>query len=35
MVKKGESILMPAEIPHAVKAVTNFKMYLTVVFPDQ
>lgn len=35
LVKKGESILMPADIPHAVKAVTNFKMYLTVVFPDQ
>lgn len=34
VVKKGETILMPADIPHAVKALTNFKMYLTVVFPE-
>lgn len=34
LLKQGESILMPANIPHAVKAVTNFKMYLTVVFPE-
>lgn len=34
LVKAGESILMPAGIPHAVKAVSNFKMYLTVVFPE-
>lgn len=32
--KPGESILMPADVPHAVKAITNFKMYLTVVFPE-
>jgi quercetin dioxygenase-like cupin family protein len=28
----GETIVMPANIPHAVKAVTRFKMFLTVVF---
>lgn len=33
--KKGESILMPADIPHAVKAITNQKMMLTVVFPAE
>ena len=27
----GEAIVMPAGIPHAVKAVTRFKMYLVVV----
>jgi len=34
LLKKGESVLMPAEIPHAVKALSNFKMYQTVVFPE-
>lgn len=34
VVKQGESILMPANNPHAVKAKTNFKMFLTVVFPE-
>ena len=29
--KAGEGIVMPANIPHAVKAVTRFKMLLTVV----
>lgn len=29
--KTGESLVMPANIPHAVKALTNFKMLLTVV----
>ena len=33
LLRSGESILMPADIPHAVKAVTDFKIYLTVVFP--
>ena len=28
---EGESIVMPAGIPHAVKAITAFKMYLVVV----
>lgn len=31
LVREGESIVMPADIPHAVKAVTPFKMLLTVV----
>ena len=29
----GETIVMPATIPHALFAVENFKMILTVVFP--
>lgn len=29
--KAGEGIVMPANIPHAVKAITKFKMLLTVV----
>lgn len=29
----GQSIVMPANKPHAVKAATRFKMLLTVVFP--
>lgn len=29
----GQSIIMPAGIPHAVKAITPFKMLLTVVKP--
>jgi len=33
-VKAGESIVMPATIPHAVYAVEAFKMLLTVVFPQ-
>lgn len=28
----GETIVMPAEIPHAVFAVEQFKMLLTVIF---
>lgn len=31
---KGQSIIMPAGIPHAVKAKTQYKMLLTVVFPE-
>jgi quercetin dioxygenase-like cupin family protein len=30
---KGQSIIMPAGIPHAVTAVTPYKMLLIVVFP--
>lgn len=30
----GQSIVMPAGIPHAVKAATPFKMLLVVVFPE-
>jgi quercetin dioxygenase-like cupin family protein len=29
--QKGESIIMPANIKHAVKAVGNFKMILTMI----
>ena len=27
----GQAVVMPAGVPHAVKAVTRFKMMLTVV----
>jgi len=29
--KAGQTIIMPANVPHAVKAATRFKMLLTVV----
>lgn len=29
--KTGQTIVMPANIPHAVKSITKFKMLLTVV----
>lgn len=32
-VQTGESLIMPATIPHAVYAPESFKMMLTVVFP--
>lgn len=32
-VQGGQSIVMPANIPHALLAVEPFKMLLTVVFP--
>jgi quercetin dioxygenase-like cupin family protein len=31
LLSKGESIIMPANITHAVKAVKNFKMILTMI----
>jgi quercetin dioxygenase-like cupin family protein len=31
IVSEGESIIMPANIPHAVKAVDKFKMVLTMI----
>lgn len=31
IVKKGEMIIMPANKPHAVKAVTKFKMLLIMI----
>lgn len=34
-VSQGQSLVMPAEIPHAVYAQTDFKMLLTVVFPTK
>jgi quercetin dioxygenase-like cupin family protein len=30
--KQGEVVVMPANIPHGLEAVKNFKMLLTVVF---
>ncbi|SHK06714.1 cupin domain-containing protein [Tepidibacter formicigenes] len=32
IVKKGETIVMPANVPHALLATERFKMLLTVVF---
>lgn len=34
VLNKGEAIIMPATIPHAVYAQERFKMLLTVIFPD-
>ncbi len=34
-VSGGSAIVMPAGIPHAVKAITQFKMLLTVVKAEQ
>ncbi|OZV16920.1 cupin [Aggregatibacter actinomycetemcomitans] len=34
-VNAGESIVLPADIPHALYALENFKMFLTVVFPKE
>ena len=34
IVHAGEVLVMPAKIPHAVYAEDNFKMVLTVVFPE-
>ncbi|MDP0489388.1 MAG: cupin domain-containing protein [Fusobacterium sp. JB021] len=31
IVREGEGILMPAGLPHSLKALTKFKMWLTVV----
>lgn len=33
--KKGETIVMPAGIPHALLAMERFKMFLLVVFNQQ
>lgn len=33
-VSAGESLIMPATIPHSVYAAESFKMLLTVVFPQ-
>ena len=32
---EGETIVMPCGVPHSLKAITKFKMLLTVVFPDK
>ncbi|MGI5899124.1 MAG: cupin domain-containing protein [Christensenellales bacterium] len=34
VLSQGQTIVMPAEIPHAVFALSRFKMILTVVFPQ-
>ena len=31
LLKAGEAIIMPANVPHALKAVTQFKMMLTMI----
>ncbi|MBA7515349.1 hypothetical protein ES705_07388 [subsurface metagenome] len=31
LLKEGDMIIMPANIPHAVEAVNNFKMLLTMI----
>jgi quercetin dioxygenase-like cupin family protein len=31
LLKAGEGIIMPADLPHAVKAVRKFKMLLTMI----
>ena len=31
--KAGETVVMPAGVPHALEAVEPFKMLLTVIFP--
>lgn len=31
LVKKGETIILPANIPHALQAVERFKMLLTMI----
>jgi len=35
LVKAGESIVMPHQHPHALKATADFKMLLTMVFPGE
>lgn len=32
IVKKGETLIMPSRVPHAVYGEENFKMLLTVIF---
>ena len=32
---EGESIVMPCGVPHSLKAITRYKMLLTVVFPEK
>ena len=33
MLSQGETLIMPANVPHSVHAPGPFKMLLTVVFP--
>lgn len=32
---EGDSIVMPCGVPHSLKAITRYKMLLTVVFPEK
>lgn len=32
---EGETIVMPCGVPHSLKAITKYKMLLTVVFPEK
>lgn len=32
---KGQTIVMPAGVPHALEAIERFKMMLVVIFPNQ
>lgn len=34
IIKEGQTVVMPANTPHAVQAVDDFKMELVVVFPQ-
>lgn len=33
-VKAGQTVLMPANVPHALKAISRFKMLLTMIRSD-
>lgn len=33
--KEGDAIVMPCGVPHSLKALTRYKMLLTVVFPPE
>lgn len=33
--QKGQTIIMPRQVPHAVFATEAFKMFLTVIFPTK
>lgn len=35
IINTGETVVMPANTPHAVAAVEDFKMELVVVFPQK
>ena len=34
MVKAGQTVLMPANVPHSLKAISRFKMLLTMIRSD-
>ncbi len=35
IVSAGDTLIMPAKVPHAVFAEEQFKMFLIVIFPDK